>query len=125
MNPRRRSPDPDGGEAARPLKPAHHLVLLLLMEEPTYGVALMERLEERSRGAIRVNAGSLYRMIAGLVDDGLVDPLEEPSRPDGAGAPRKLYSVTEAGVAALRAEARRQADLVEAARALHLLEERR
>jgi DNA-binding PadR family transcriptional regulator len=106
-----------------PLNPTHHLILLLLAEEPTYGVALMERLEARSQGAIRLNAGSLYRMIAALVEDGLVEPLQEASRPEGVGAPRKLYGVTARGVAALRAEARRQQVLVEAARALDLLEE--
>lgn len=106
-----------------PLKPTHHMILLLLAEEPTYGVALMERLEERSGGSIRLNAGSLYRTIASLAEDGLIEPLEETSRPEGAGAPRKLYGVTARGLAALRAEAKRQADLVEAARALDLLGE--
>ena len=107
----------------RPLKPVQHLVLLLLAEEQSYGVELMERLEERSHGAIRVNAGSLYRTIAGLVEDGLVEPVAAASRPEGAGAPRKLYGVTEAGLEVLRREARRQADLVDAARALDLLED--
>lgn len=106
-----------------PLKAAHHMILLLLAEEPTYGVALAERLEERSEGAIRLNAGSLYRTIASLVDDGLAEPLEEESRPEGAGAPRKLYGVTDAGIEALRAEARRHAALLDAARALDLLED--
>ena len=108
-----------------PLKPTHHLILLLLAEEPTYGLELMERLEDRSGGAIRLNAGSLYRTIGSLVEDGLVEPLDEESRPDGAGAPRKLYATTQRGLAALRAEARRQMDLLEAARALDLLEESR
>lgn len=111
-------------DSAGPLKPTHHLILLLLAEEPTYGVALMERLDERSDGAVRLNAGSLYRTIAALVEDGLVEPLEEESRPEGAGAPRKVYGVTPAGLAALRAEARRQQSLLEAVRALDLLEER-
>jgi DNA-binding PadR family transcriptional regulator len=108
-----------------PLKPAHHMILLLLAEEPTYGVALAERLEERSEGAIRMNAGSLYRTIASLVDDGLVEPWEEESRPEGAGAPRKLYRTTQPGLEALRAEARRHSALLEAARALDLIEDSR
>lgn len=112
-------------DSTPPLKPAHHLILLLLAEEPTYGVALMERLEERSDGAIRLNAGSLYRTIASLVDDGLLEPLEEESRPAGAGAPRKLYAPTAAGLGALRAEAKRHASLLDAARALDLLEDAR
>ena len=108
--------------APPPLKPTHHLILLLLAEEPTYGVSLMERIEVRSGGAIRLNPGSLYRTIASLVDGGLVEPVSE-ERPDGAGAPRKLYATTARGLAALRAESARQADLLEAARALRLTED--
>lgn len=108
-----------------PLKPAQHLILLLLAEEPTYGVRLMERLEERSGGALRLNAGSLYRTIAALVDEGWVEPLHEESRPDGAGAPRKVYGLTPIGLDVLRGEARRQAVLLDAARALDLLEDAR
>lgn len=113
---------PDGPGAEVPLKPVHHLILLLLAEEPTYGVELMERLERRSEGTIRLNPGSLYRTIAKLVDEGLAEPLEV-SGGEGTGAPRKIYGVTARGLAALRAEARRQASLLEAARALDLVEE--
>jgi DNA-binding PadR family transcriptional regulator len=108
-----------------PLKAAHHLALLLLAQEPTYGVSLMQRLEERSGGSIRLNAGSLYRIIASLVDDGLVEPLEEVANPAGVGAPRKLYAVTDLGRSVLRAEAERQEGLLEMARALDLLGEKR
>lgn len=110
-------------DAIVPLKPVHHLILLLLAEDPTYGVELMERLEDRSDGTIRINPGSLYRTIGKLVEDGLVEPLDEASGPDGVGAPRKVYGVTERGLSALRAEARRQSTLLEAARALDLTEE--
>lgn len=112
------------GPTTGPMKPVHHMILLLLAEEPTYGVELMQRLEEHSSGAIRINAGSLYRTLANLVDDRLVEPRDDMSGPDGAGAPRKVYGVTGRGLEALRIEARRQAGLVEAARALNLLEDR-
>ncbi len=106
-----------------PLKPVHYLILLLLAEEPTYGVELMERLESRSEGAIRLNAGSLYRTLASLVDGGLVRPLEAQAPAVGGGAPRKVYGLTDRGLEALRSEARRQASLLESVRALDLLEE--
>lgn len=128
MNERRSMSDSDhmnDAGSAVPLKPTHHMILLLLAEEPTYGVELMERLEERSGGTIRLNPGSLYRTIARLVDDGLAEPLKEAAPAEGGGAPRKIYGVTPPGLAALRAEARRQATLLEAARALDLLEEPR
>jgi DNA-binding PadR family transcriptional regulator len=115
---------PQDATPTRPLKPNHHLILLLLAEEPTYGVALMERIEDRSGGAIRLNAGSLYRTIAKLVDRGLVEPVEDGSESEGVGAPRKIYGVTERGLSALRTEAERQAALLEAARALDLIGER-
>lgn len=108
-----------------PLKPTHHLALLLLAGEPTYGVQLLERLEERSDGAVRLNAGSLYRLLARLVDDGLVEPTEEIANPAGVGAPRKLYAVTPLGERVLRAEAERQSELLELARSLDLLGGRR
>ena len=37
-----------------PLKPAQHLILLILAEEPTYGVELLERLDASSEGAIQL-----------------------------------------------------------------------
>lgn len=110
-----------GSSSRAPLKPAQHLALLLLAQEPTYGVALLERLEERSGGSLRLNAGSLYRMLAQLVDDGLVEPVGEAPTDAGVGARRKLYGVTERGRAVLRAEAERHAGLLEMARALDLM----
>jgi DNA-binding PadR family transcriptional regulator len=106
-----------------PLKAVHHLTLLLLAETPTYGVDLLERLEERSGGAMRLNAGSLYRTLATLVEEELVEVLEEVPSPGGPGAPRKVYGVTRLGRAVLRAEAERQAGLLEMARSLDLLGE--
>lgn len=105
-----------------PLKAVHHLTLLLLAQEPTYGVELLDRLEASSGGTIRLNAGSLYRTIAQLVDAGLVEPLEEETSPSGVGAPRKIYGVTPLGRDVLRAEAERQAGLLELARDLDLVE---
>jgi DNA-binding PadR family transcriptional regulator len=104
-----------------PLKPVPHLILLLLAERPTYGVELVERLEERSGGSVRLNAGSLYRLIARLVDDGLLEPSEEGPVAAAPGAPRKVYAVTAAGRSVLRAEAKRQSDLLELARSLDLV----
>lgn len=103
-----------------PLKPPIHLALLLLAQEPIHGLELLERLEQRSRGAIRLNAGSLYRLIGQLVQDGLIEPLQPVQPPGGQGAPRKRYRVTAAGSALLREEARRQSEWLEMARSLDL-----
>lgn len=106
-----------------PLKPPHHLVLLLLAEEPVHGLELLRRLEERSHGAITLNAGSLYRLIGQLADEGLLEPLEPVQPPGGQGAPRKRYRVTDTGRGLLREEARRQREWLELARGLGLASE--
>ena len=108
---------PPGG----PLKPTQHLIMLILAEEPTYGVELLERLDTRSRGAIQLNAGSLYRVIAQLVDDALIESVRSTAQAGDVGAPRKLYGVTERGRDLLRSEAVRQAEMLEMARGLDLL----
>ena len=107
----------------RPLKLAQHMILLILAEDPTYGVELLERLDTRSRGAIRLNAGSLYRVIAQLVDEGLIESVRSAARAGDVGAPRKMYGVTAGGRDLLRAEAVRQAEMLEMARSLDLLED--
>jgi DNA-binding PadR family transcriptional regulator len=110
-----------------PLKSVHYLILLLLEDKATYGVELLERLDKESDGSVRLNAGSLYRTIAGLVDEGLIEPAErtEDDVTGAAGAPRKIYRVTSLGRSVLRAESQRQMKLLELAGKLNLLGGRR
>ena len=109
-------------DATAALNPRHYLILLLLAEEPTWGVRLMERIEARSHGGVTFNAGSLYRTIAQLVDVGWVTPLGDEPPADGVGAPRKIYGVTEDGRNAIRREAERQTAWLDSARSLGLAE---
>lgn len=64
-------------------------VLLLLAEEPRNGYAIMQELEERSGGAWRPSAGSIYPALQLLEDEGLIRSEES----DG----RKLLHLTDAG----------------------------
>jgi len=111
-----------GARAGAPLKPVHHLVLLLLAKKPTYGIDLLVQLDEYSQGSVHLNAGSLYRLIGQMLDSGLLEGVEGEATPAQPGAPRKCYGVTASGREALAAEARRQAHLVEMARSLDLIE---
>jgi DNA-binding PadR family transcriptional regulator len=63
--------------------------LLLLAEEPRNGYQIMQELEERSGGAWRPSAGSVYPALQQLEDEGLVRSEET----DG----RKLFQLTDAG----------------------------
>jgi PadR family transcriptional regulator PadR len=81
--------------------PRHFLlpaVLLLLSEEPGYGYNLARRLEELRFGA--VDRPSVYRALAQLEGDGLVQSSPGPSK---AGQERRVYEVTGLGERALRA----------------------
>jgi len=99
-----------------PLKPRVYLTLLLLAERPRHGYDLLKGLEERSGGAIQMNAGSFYRLIHRLAEEGLVERVETPGEASSGGGERKTYGLTDIGLETLRAEARRQEELLELAR---------
>ena len=83
-------------------------VLLSLASGALHGYAIAERVAAESGGALRPRAGSLYRVIARLMSEGLVSESEA----GGAEAPhpgraRRYYALTAAGRRTLAEEARR------------------
>jgi PadR family transcriptional regulator, regulatory protein PadR len=88
------SADPLAGELRRagvlPL-----LVLHFLGDGPSYGGALMEKVETLSRGLIGVNPNTMYPLLRRLEADGFVaGEWEHPERRS-----RRFYRLTEAGAA--------------------------
>jgi len=107
-----------------PLQSATFHVLLALADEDRHGYAIIQDVAERTGGAIRLSAGTLYRSIQRMLQDGLiVEPRERPAREDDDQR-RRYYRITALGAAVARAEARRLADLVKMARARGLAPER-
>jgi PadR family transcriptional regulator PadR len=77
--------------------------LLQALAVPGYGLALIARLAQATRGRVRLRPGSVYPALAALQRDGLVrSTFVRPS--SGAGRPRTCYELTPAGVAAAAAE---------------------
>lgn len=78
------------------------LVLDLICDAPNYGYDLLNQLKERSDQLFLLKEGTLYPILYRLEDEGLITA----SWQTGAGrtAPKKMYSVTDAG----RAENRRR-----------------
>ena len=72
-------------------------LLALLQDQPVYGYELTERLADRG---LPVAAGSTYPLLARLEKAGLV---VTEQRPSPTGPPRKYYSPSGAGRAALEA----------------------
>ncbi|MDA1080676.1 MAG: helix-turn-helix transcriptional regulator [Gemmatimonadetes bacterium] len=83
-------------------------VLLALAGGPLYGYAIQDAIAAESYGTQTPRAGSLYRVLARLLADGLVKeadmPRETPAHP---GHERRYYALSGAGRKALLAEAQR------------------
>lgn len=97
-----------------PLKPHHLLVLVALARGPIHGYELKKELE---RTGVKLDPGSLYRLIARLVDERLVARAE--ARDEASPDPRRRhYELTRLGRQTLRAETERLAEFVDAVRAI-------
>ena len=94
-----------------PLKPQFFLVLLALADGPSHGYRIKQIVEER--GGLRLDPGSLYRLIARLLDEDLIG---EHGGHAGDDPRRRTYDLTERGRVTLLAETARMADLVDAVR---------
>jgi DNA-binding PadR family transcriptional regulator len=104
-------------DAFLPLPTATLHILLAVSDEDRHGYAIIQDVEVRTNGALRLSAGTLYRSIQRMLEDGLiVEPRERPS-PAEDDERRRYYRITPLGRAVAKAEVRRLADLVRMARA--------
>ncbi len=104
-------------EQPAPLTPATFHILLSLAQEVAHGYHVKRMVEERTGGAVRLGAGTLYAGIRRMTGDGLIEETDPPAgREDEAGERWRFYAITPKGRRALETEiARLEAD-VEAAR---------
>jgi DNA-binding PadR family transcriptional regulator len=103
-------------EQLLPLPPTTFHILLALFEEERHGYAIIQDVEERTGGELRLSAGTLYRSIARLVEQGLIAEVTR-RRATGDDPRRRYYRLTPFGIAVARAEMRRLSELVRMARA--------
>jgi len=94
-----------------PLSPHQFHILLALTDGERHGYALIQDIDQRTDGALRLGTGTLYTAIGRLVDLGLIaDTGREHER-------RRYYRLLPVGRAVLRAETARLETLVRHARA--------
>jgi len=86
---------------ARPRKWLTPVVLVLLKEETSYGYELMERIEEEF-GFEQINPGSVYRALRQMENEGLCSSVWD-FQAEGGSPPRRMYAITDAGEAYLKA----------------------
>jgi DNA-binding PadR family transcriptional regulator len=104
-------------EALLPLPPATFHILLALAAEERHGYAIIQDVASRTGGEVRLSAGTLYRSIQRMLEQGLIEESRRRPAPDEDDERRRYYLLTAFGSAVARAEARRLTQLVKLARA--------
>ena len=99
-----------------PLPAATFHILLALGNGEKHGYAIIQDVAQRTGGALKLSAGTLYRSIARMLDQGLIAETAERPAPEEDDERRRYYRLTEMGAAVARAEARRRTQLLELAR---------
>jgi DNA-binding PadR family transcriptional regulator len=101
--------------AQLPLHPHTFHILVALAAGDQHGYAILQDVEARTQGAVKLSAGGLYRSIHRLLEEGLIT---EPRRlpVPGDDPRRRYYRLTSFGRAVALAETRRLDALVRLAR---------
>jgi DNA-binding PadR family transcriptional regulator len=100
-------------EAFLPLKPATFLVLLVLSRQELHGYGIKKEVSRRSSGRIDLEPGTLYRLMARLVDQGLIEEADRRPLPHDQDERRRYYRITDLGREVARHEADRVVELAD------------
>jgi DNA-binding PadR family transcriptional regulator len=100
-----------------PLPPMTFHILLALSDGERHGYAIIQDVAARTDGAVKISAGTLYRSVQRMQEQGLIEESRRRPPPDDDDERRRYYALTDFGTAVARAEARRLTQLVKLARA--------
>lgn len=100
-----------------PLTPIAFEILMALIDEDRHGYAVLQHVEQRVGSVLPLRTGTLYRALARLMDDALIEQVDG----DDTDPRRRYYRITTLGRDTAKAEARRLEDQVAAARRHKLL----
>src|SRR5438477_12457229 len=104
-------------DALLPLRQATFHILIALAEDDRHGYAIIQEVALRPGGELKLSAGTLYRSIQRMLEQGLIVETRDRPAPADDDERRRYYRITPEGTAAAKAEARRLAQLVKMARA--------
>jgi DNA-binding PadR family transcriptional regulator len=104
-------------ESLLPLPTATFHILMAVASDDRHGYAIIQDIEQRTGGQLRLSAGTLYRSIQRMLEQGLLVETNERPAPEMDDERRRYYRITGFGTSVARAEARRLSELVSMARA--------
>jgi DNA-binding PadR family transcriptional regulator len=102
-----------------PLSPPVFHILLALADADRHGYGIMQEVQQRTRGSVRLGPGTLYGAIKRLRDGGLIEEREDSS--EESDERRRYYHLTALGRKIARLEAERLEELVASAQAKRIL----
>ena len=108
-----KDPQPDD---LLPLPAATFHILLAVAEEDRHGYAIIQDVSARTNGELKLSAGTLYRSIQRMLEQGLLNETRERPSPELDDERRRYYRITPFGSAVAKAEVTRLAKLVRLAR---------
>jgi DNA-binding PadR family transcriptional regulator len=100
-----------------PLPTAAFHILLAVTDQDRHGYAIIQDVASRTGGELKLSAGTLYRSIQRMLEQGLLFETRDRPDPDEDDERRRYYRITALGTAVARAEARRLSELLRMARA--------
>jgi DNA-binding PadR family transcriptional regulator len=100
-----------------PLPAAAFHILMALADDDRHGYAIIQDVADRTGGEVALSAGTLYRSIQRMLEQGLIEELSERPAPELDDERRRYYRITALGRSVARAETARLASLLRLARA--------
>jgi DNA-binding PadR family transcriptional regulator len=91
---------------------------MAVAEEDRHGYAIIQDVAARTGGELKLSAGTLYRSIQRMLEQGLVIETQERPDPEFDDERRRYYRITPLGAAVAKAEATRMAKMVKWARSM-------
>jgi DNA-binding PadR family transcriptional regulator len=104
-----------------PPTPVEFEIMLALADGERHGYAIMQEVERRTGGAIRLRPGTLYRAINRMRDAGMLEEITNRPNALSDDRRRRYFRLSESGQRVATDEAQRLADVVCAAEAKHLI----
>lgn len=100
-----------------PLPAAAFHILVALADEDRHGYAVIKDVAARTGGTLKLSAGTLYRSVDRMVQQGLIREISSRPAKDMDDQRRRYYRITPFGREVAMAEARRLAQMLDLARA--------